>query len=182
MSIKRRLTADTKIISRKDPALVCAGSDAAIEYGRTLDIEKLGDRKEWALTPSVFTVKPLMPEYEHYAYDISGSDFWRIFAAHVRDVTELDFTIEREDGKIAAHHRGDFPPEVVMDIATAVIQLANKNDSTFFGLGGDYLATLRNAALATAAKTAAMVGAKNRKPSTENSPSTADTPPNSESK
>lgn len=181
MSITRRMTADIKIISRRDPALACAGK-AAIEYGRTLDIETLGDRKEWALTPSVFTVKPLMPEYEHYAYDISGTDFWRVFQAHVRECTELEFALEFEDGKLHSKHRNDFPPEVVIDIATAVIQLANKNDSTFFGLGGDYLDSLRNAAVAAASRTASMVDAKNKNPSTDPPPLTEDIHPNSGSK
>jgi hypothetical protein len=185
MAIKRRLTADTRIISRKDPALACAGK-AAIEYGRTLDIGVLGDRKDWAVAPSVFTVKPLTPDYESAAYDLQGSDFWRIFAAHVREVDNLEFKLEFKDGKIDDKHREDFPPEVVMDISAQIIQLANKNDATFFGLQGTYLDDLRQAAIAMATtaaqKTVLMGGVKSSQPSTDPSKSNADTPQNSESK
>jgi hypothetical protein len=185
MAIQRRLTADTQIISRKDPALACAG-EKAVEYMRTLDIDKLGDRTEWALAPSVFTVKPLMPEYEHYAYDMSGPDCWRVFQAHVRDCTELPFKLQFVEGKLSQDHRADFPPEIVLDVATCIIQLANKNDSTFFGLQVDCMDSLREAARAMATQAAqavaSMAAANVKKPSTEPSKSTGDTPQNSESK
>jgi hypothetical protein len=144
LGIKKRLSTDVKLVCRFDPAVVDIESKKVRDYLQTLDIAKLGDMTDLADKPSVFTVRPLSVNFEYMAND-SDSDYWGIFAHHVKAVTELDFNLSFSEGSIDYKHREDFPPRIVKDVAEMIIMLANDGrDSTFFTPPENYLAWATN--------------------------------------
>jgi len=124
MAIKRRLSADRRVVSHFDPALYSLSDSKLQRYSETLDISELGDLAELPTRPAIFTIKPLSSKYEYLAYS-DPPDYWGIFATHVKSVTELDFELEFEDGQIKPQHRDDFAPRVVHNIASIIKELAN---------------------------------------------------------
>ena len=124
MAIRRRLSADRRIVSHFDPAIWGISDSKLQRYCEMLDIEELGDLSELPERPAIFTIKPLASKFEYLAYS-DPPDYWGIFATHVKSVTELDFELQFEDGEIKALHRDDFAPRIVHNVASIIKELAN---------------------------------------------------------
>jgi hypothetical protein len=143
MAIKKRLSTDTKIIYRFDESLAHIDAKLVGEYMRTLDIDKLGNLHDLTSKPSVFTVRPLTVRHE-YLENGENSDWWGIFANHVKDIT--DFPLTRVNEAVSSEHREDFSPRLVRDIAQQVVALANDGrDSIFFTVPEGFSDWLRGA-------------------------------------
>jgi hypothetical protein len=187
MAIKRRTSADAKIVCRFDSALAHIGEKKVNEYIRTLDAECLGDLSNIAEKPSVFTVRPLMSDKE-YLENGEHSDWWSIFACHVKEITEFDLSMTRTDGVIDFKYKDEIPPRVVKDIAQQIISLANHSGDSVFTLPPDgFSAFLRGAIAARISEasktTARLEAAKNKKPESDETPSdNTESTKNSESK
>ena len=130
--LKKRLTERVKVISHFDSALQFADQDALKEYVKTLDIKKLGDISTWQEQPSVFTIDPLRVKYEYLMFDPDANSFWMIFATHVRDITNMDFELKFNGERLDESMRENFTPELVQNISSIIIKLANRGGMDVF--------------------------------------------------
>jgi len=130
--LKKRLTERVKIISHFEAALQFAEPDALKEYVKTLDIKKLGDISTWEEQPSIFTIDPLRVKYEYLMYDPDASSFWMIFATHVKNITNMDFELKFDGDKLDDSMRDYFTPELVQNISSIIIKLANRGGMDVF--------------------------------------------------
>jgi hypothetical protein len=141
MGIKRRLTADIKLVSQFDEAFATyVPEDIQEKYNQRWNIEELGDLSQYKEQPSVFTCRPLMAKHEHFI-NPPWTDYWGIFANHVRSVTGLDFEIEW-DGKVMAPSMQDaFPRDIVVNIASMIEKLGSTSGhDSFFTVPVGFLA------------------------------------------
>jgi hypothetical protein len=133
MPLRRRLKQERQVVSHFDEALAVIDSEKRDAYVKSLNLDDLGDLAELELQPSVYTVKPLSPEGEDWAMTMSAAALWRIFATHVVDITNCPFDLERDnDGFLRDKMRAEFPPEIVANVATIIVQLANRGNSEVF--------------------------------------------------
>jgi hypothetical protein len=146
----KRITEPRLYISLYDPALQEAGAMDAAKYRVTRDVADLGDWKAWPTQPTVFTLAPLEAGYGHLADDMGFLARRNIFSLHVTKVDNFDdggepLQWETINGQrsIATEGMARFGDEIVDEIATVVVELA-QSDTTGFTLPDGYRDFLRN--------------------------------------
>ena len=65
-------------------------------------------------------------------FDPDASSFWMIFATHVRDITNTDFELKFDGDKLDDSMRDYFTPELVQNISSIIIKLANRGGMDVF--------------------------------------------------
>jgi hypothetical protein len=131
MGMKRRITAERKVISRVDPSLnVCSMSDVAA-YSKSLNLDDLGKLPGYYDSPTYFHILPLKARWSSLdrGNENTSDDLWAIFSTHVTRIEGVDFEIEFDGSGEHKHIKDEcrefIPDDFMRDIAQMIIQLAN---------------------------------------------------------
>lgn len=133
MSLTRRFRDPIKVVSSYDEHVLAAPLRRQQEYFKTRDIacftRPMADEAgaEIPAYPldlaTVFTVSPLISEYDSLADGDTATHRWMVFAAHVTAISgfgDLKFTTINGRQFLSDEHRNDFAPEIVNEIVTVI--------------------------------------------------------------
>lgn len=129
MALLKCRTEPSKFVSVTDPAFAALDAALARNYLETRDFSLIEDKlNESGLAPTVFTVRPLMTQYEHLLGNTSATFVRELVRVHVCDVTNFPCKLENENGNLSLTESSaaDIPLEVVTELYQFIQELQSR--------------------------------------------------------